>query len=148
MKGFVMIVVRHARSGFSFIELVVVIMVMAILAGLGVPMVMNLVDKARVNSTRSNLQALKSAIVMFKNDTSRYPTKLRDLVEKPKEEAVARKWQKGGYMESGELPQDAWSEDFQYKRTPDGKHPYELYSYGSEGAGSDKSEWISVWDKQ
>jgi general secretion pathway protein G len=74
--------------------------------------------------------------------------KLRDVVEKPREEAVARNWAKGGYIEGGELPQDAWREEFQYKRTPEGKNPYELYSYGSNGAGAPKEEWISVWNKR
>jgi general secretion pathway protein G len=137
----------QARSGFTLIELVVAIAILAVLAAIVGPAIMNKIDNARKSATLSNLKTLKTAIDTFKSGTGRYPAKLHDLVEKPKEEAVARNWQKGGYIEGGELPQDSWHEDFQYKRTPEAKNPYELYSYGPNGAGAPKDEWISVWNR-
>ncbi len=142
-----MTISRTARAGFTFIELVIAIAILAVLALVVGPMVMGQLEKAKVSGTTSNMQTLKTSIDMFKIDTARYPTKLRDLVEKPKEEVVARNWMKGGYVQGGELPKDGWSEDFQYKRTPEGKNPYELYSYGANGAGAPKEEWISAWSK-
>jgi general secretion pathway protein G len=136
---------RSVRDGFTFIELVIAIAILALLALVVGPLVMGQLDKARMSSTRSNLTSIKTAIDMFKVDTGKYPTKLRDLVEKPKEEAIARSWQKGGYLQGAEVPQDAWKEDFVYKRTAEGKNPYELYSYGPNGASAPKEEWISVW---
>lgn len=139
----------HVRSGFTLIELAIAMAILLILGAIAVPRFMAYLDKARITSTFANAKAIKAAIDGFKMDTGKYPAKLRDLVEKPKEEALARKWQKGGYFEgSDEVPQDAWNEDFVYKRTPEGKNPYELYSYGPDGAGSPKDEWISVWDKR
>jgi general secretion pathway protein G len=143
-----MFAARCVRQGFTLIELIIAIAILVILAGVIGPIVMNQLDKAKVSSTKSNLRSIKSAIDMFKIDTGKYPTKLRDLVEKPREENVAKKWQKGGYLEGGELPRDGWSEDFQYKVTPGGKNPYELYSYGPQGPGSPNSEWHSVWDTE
>ena len=137
----------HVRSGFTFIELMIVLTVLAILATLGGVAALNLVGRAKKTSTKSTLQSLKSAIVAYHSDTNKYPTKLRDLVERPKDANFGNKWQKGGYIEGGELPQDAWGEDFIYKRTPEGKNLYELYSYGPEGAGAPKDEWFSVWDR-
>lgn len=136
---------RSARAGFTFIELVIAIAILAILALVVGPQFMGYLDKAKVSSTKDKLKSIKTAIDMFKVDTGRYPTKLRDLVEKPKEEAVARNWQKEGYLQGGEEPQDAWNEYFVYKRTQDGKNPYDLYSYGPNGASAPKEEWISVW---
>jgi general secretion pathway protein G len=136
---------RSVRDGFTFIELVIAIAILALLALVVGPLVMGQLDKARMSSTRSNLSSIKTATDMFKVDTGKYPTKLRDLVEKPKEEAVARNWQKGGYLQGAEVPQDAWHEDFVFKRTPEGKNPYELYSYGPNGPSAPKEEWISVW---
>lgn len=141
-----MTVSRSVRAGFTLIELVIAIAILAVLAIVVGPMVMGQLDKARVSSTKSNLKTLKTAIDMFKVDTGRYPARLRDLVEKPREEAVARNWTKGGYIEGGDLPKDAWSEEFQYKRTPEGKTAYELYSYGSGGPSAPKEDWISVWN--
>ena len=140
-----MTISRSVQSGFTFIELVIAIAILAILALIVGPAVMVQLEKARVSGTTSNLKSLKTAIDTFKVETARYPTKLRDLIEKPREEAIARKWQKGGYIEGGELPKDAWDEEFQYKRTAEGKTPYDLYSYGANGPGAPKEEWISVW---
>jgi general secretion pathway protein G len=137
---------RYVRPGFTLIELLIVIAIIAILAAVGVPLMMNRIDQARISGTKSNLRSLKASIDMFRIDTGKYPTKLRDLVEKPREEALAKKWQKGGYLEGGELPKDPWSEDFQYKVTAGGKNPYELYSYGPQGPGAPNNEWYSVWD--
>jgi general secretion pathway protein G len=142
-----MTISRSVRSGFTFIELVIGIAILAILALVVAPGIMGVLEKARISGTVSNLKNIKTAIDMFKVDTARYPTKLRDLVEKPREEAVARNWTKGGYIEGGELPKDAWNEEFQYKRTPEGKTPYELYSFGANGPGASKEEWISVWNQ-
>jgi general secretion pathway protein G len=142
-----MMISRSVRSGFTFIELVIGIAILAILALVVAPGIMGVLEKARISGTVSNLKNIKTAIDMFKVDTAKYPTKLRDLVEKPREESVARNWTKGGYIEGGELPKDAWNEDFQYKRTPEGKTPYELYSFGANGPGAPKEEWISVWNQ-
>ncbi len=139
---------RYTQKGFSLIEILIAITILGIIAGISVPMFMGYLDKARIRGTRSNLRSLKSSIEMFKLDTGKYPSKLRDLVQKPREEALARKWQKGGYIEGGELPQDNWGESFQYKVTPGGKNPFELYSFGSNGPGAPKEEWLSVWDRE
>lgn len=135
------------RRGFTLIELVIAMAILALLALVVAPAVMNQLEKAKISSTKDKLKSVKTAIDMFRVDTGKYPTKLRDLVEKPKEEAVARNWIKGGYIEGGEEPKDAWNEDFVYKRTVDGKNPYELYSYGPNGPGAAKEDWLSVWNQ-
>jgi general secretion pathway protein G len=140
-----MTVTRCARAGFTFIELIIGIAILIILAATVGPMVMGLVDKAKIATTKTNLKSIKSAIDMFRIG-GKYPAKLRDLVEKPRDEALAKKWQKGGYLEGGEVPKDGWGEDFQYKITPNGKNPYELYSYGPDGPGAPDAEKLSVWD--
>ena len=144
-----MTLVGHTRSGFTLIELAIAMMILLILGAVAIPRFMAYLEKAKVSATKTNLQALKSAIDGFKIDTGKYPPKLRDLIEKPKDETLARRWQKGGYLEgTDEIPKDGWDEDFVYKITPQGKNPYDLYSYGPDGAGSPKDEWISVWDKR
>jgi general secretion pathway protein G len=140
-----MTVSRSARGGFTLIELIIAMAILALLALVVAPMFMGALDKARISSTKDKLKSIKTSIDMFKVDTGKYPSKIRDLVEKPKEESLARNWQKGGYLQGGEEPKDAWDEYFVYKRTPDGQNPYELYSYGSNGPSASKEDWISVW---
>lgn len=141
-----MTITRCARAGFTFIELIIGIAILVILAATVGPMVMGQLEKAKISTTKTNLKSIKSAIDMFRIDIGKYPAKLRDLVEKPREETLAKKWQKGGYLEGGELPKDGWNEDFQYKVTAGGKNPYELYSYGPQGPGAPDTEKLSVWD--
>jgi general secretion pathway protein G len=140
-----MTVTRCARAGFTFIELIIGIAILVILAATVGPLVLGQLENAKIATTKTNLKSIKSAIDMFRI-TGKYPVKLRDLVEKPRDEALAKKWQKGGYLEGGEVPKDAWGEDFQYKVTAAGKNPYELYSYGPDGAGAPDTERLSVWD--
>ncbi|MGE0206654.1 MAG: type II secretion system major pseudopilin GspG [Candidatus Babeliales bacterium] len=133
---------RYAQPGFTFMELVVVVLVLGILAAVGIPTYMNLRARAERNSTIVTLKNLKGQLDIFKADMGKYPAKLSELAERPKGE-LAKKWQ-GPYFET--VPQDGWKNDFYYKVTPGGKHPYELYSYGPNGEEGSPDERFSIWD--
>src|SRR5438067_10267606 len=126
---------RHLRTGFSLIEIMIVITIMALVIGVAVPALIGRLNKAKITTARTTLHTLEQAISMYYTDTGRYPATLRDLVKKPKEESIAKKWQEGGYLKKTELPDDPWDNKYQYKLTPQAQHPYELYSYGSGGKG-------------
>lgn len=82
---------------------------------------------------------------MFNAHTGQYPARLNDLLKKPADEKIARKWE-GPYLKAKEVPEDAWGSKYVYKLTPQAEHKYDLYSYGPNGKGSPKEEWISVWN--
>lgn len=139
---------RTARAGFSLIEIMIAVAIMAVLAVLIVPNVLGRLKKAKVTSAETNLRAISAAITNFYADIGQYPTRLRDLVKKPTEEALAKKWA-DPYLQTakgGEMRADPWGNQYQYKLTAGAQHPYELYSYGPNGKGAPKSEWISIWD--
>ena len=139
----------HAnRSGFSLMELMIVIMIIGLLAGLVGPAVNNALKKAKKRTTKTTLLTIKKAITEYQGDINQLPGTLKDLIKKPRDEKAAKKWE-SAYLGDGleDVPGDAWDNKFHYKLTPGGKHPYELLSYGPSGKGSDKSEWISVWDE-
>ena len=136
---------RTMRQGFSLIEIIIAVAIMAIMALVVVPNLMQYVSNSRKDATTANVRAFETAINMFNVHTGQLPARLQDLVKKPADERVARKWQ-GPYLLQREIPEDAWGNRFQYKVTPQGEHKYELYSYGPDGKGSPKAEWINVWD--
>lgn len=133
---------KQAQAGFTLIELVVAVMILGILAGIGGLTYMRFAAGAKETATKTNIRSLKSAINLFHLEQNQYPTRLEDLAERPKGE-LGKNWK--SYLEK--LPKDGWNNDFYYKLTPGGKHPYELYSYGSNGpeAGMPE-ERISAWD--
>ena len=131
------------RKGFTLIELLVVIIILGLLAGIVIPRVVGHVERARKQSTRIQLRALKSALEEFYIDNGFYPTTeqgLKALVEKPDIPPVPKRWHQ--YLD--ELPKDGWGNNFVYI-CPGEKHPYELFSKGPDGIEGTEDD-ISVWN--
>ncbi|HTM06693.1 MAG TPA: type II secretion system major pseudopilin GspG [Patescibacteria group bacterium] len=136
---------KHLKDGMTFIEIVIVLAIIAIMATVVVPNLMSYVNSSKKSTAKSTIQALQGAINMFNVHTGRYPVSLNELVKKPTDERISKKWE-GPYIKQKEIPLDPWGERYVYKVTPQAEHPYELYSYGPDGRGAPKSEWINVWD--
>lgn len=135
--------IQKNTHGFTMIELVIGIAIMGLLAAIAGYGVMNIYENMKVKTTKQSLKGVQNAIKLFNVDTNTYPTKLKDLVKRPENEDIATNWGPKPYMDSE--PVDSWGNKINYKPTPDGEHPYELYSYGSGGKKSPKSEWLNVW---
>ena len=135
---------RGSREGFTLIEIMIAIAILGILGALIGPNFLSYLAKAKVKATRLSLVGVQKAIDDFYIDTNKYPEKLRDFLKKPTTEIKG--WD-GPYLKKDEAPTDAWGEPFKYARTSGGKKPYDLSSYGPNGRGSPKEEWISVWEQ-
>ncbi|MEX0940273.1 MAG: type II secretion system major pseudopilin GspG [Candidatus Babeliales bacterium] len=131
---------RIVQPGFTFMELVVAVLILGILASVAGFAYLQFVGTAKESATKASLKSVKSAIDLYHIQHNKYPTRLRDLVERPKGEI------KGWKPAFEKMPKDGWGNEFYYKVTPGKKHPYELYSYGSEGPEGSAEERISVWD--
>ena len=120
-----------ASAGFTLLEMLVVLVIIGLLAGLVGPQLMSRVDTSKVTAADTQVRMLKSALDTMRLDIGRYPTKdegLAMLVEPPKDERAARKWQ-GPYL-SEALPNDPWGNPYQY--APAGNAVF-LFSYGADG---------------
>jgi general secretion pathway protein G len=125
---------RIARqSGFTLLEMLVVLVIIGLIAGLVGPQLMGRVDTSKVTTADTQVRMLKSALDTMRLDIGRYPTKeegLALLVTPPKDDRLITKWQ-GPYLSESNVPLDPWGNPYQYTPGP-GTLIY-LYSFGSDG---------------
>ncbi len=118
---------------FTMIEMMAVIVIIGILAGLVAVNVVGKIDKARVTTTKANLKLLHGAVIQFKFDTTRYlneDTGLLELIEPPTD---VTGWAENGYLDTTSIPKDAWGNDFIYQLAPESGKPFVIISYGADG---------------
>jgi general secretion pathway protein G len=138
----------YVREGFSLIEMLIVFAVMAIAAAIIVPNMMSYLGGAKIKKAKADVRAINLDISRYYMDTNQYPSTLKDLITRPADERVSKKWM-GPYLSKKDVPRDPWGAKYVYQVTPENAaHPYELYSHGPNGKKSPKAEWISVWDEE
>ncbi|MEJ8820548.1 type II secretion system major pseudopilin GspG [Variovorax humicola] len=123
---------RQYRSGFTLLELLVVLLIIALLAGYVGPKLFGEVDKAKIKSAAAQMKTLGDALDHYRLDLGNYPTTdqgLRGLVIKP--DGASSKWQ-GPYL-AKEIPRDPWDHAYVYRKPGTGGKDYDLLSYGADG---------------
>lgn len=101
-------------------------------------------NQAKINTTKANLKALHNAVIQFKMDTGRYPGQeegLQALIEQP---ADVENYESGGYIDSTELPKDAWGNDFIYEFAPESGKPFVIRSCGPDGQPDTNDDLLST----
>jgi general secretion pathway protein G len=141
---------QHHISGFTLIELMVVIVILGILAGLIVPRIMDRPDEAKQMKARMQIESLETALKLYKLDNGGYPTTeqgLQALVEPPQTGNVPENWKKGGYLEKGRVPKDPWGNEFVYL-SPGVQGEFDIVSYGADGVpeGEGANQDINSWE--
>ena len=138
------------RKGFTLIEIMVVIVILALLAALVGPKLMGRTDDAKVTDARVQIKNIETALKLYKLDTGTYPSTeqgLGALVAKPTVGVIPKNYKDEGYLESKKVPKDPWSNDYLY--ISPGEHgDYDLYSFGADGVkgGEGKNADITSWD--
>ncbi len=136
--------------GFTLIELMVVMVILGILAGMIVPRIMDRPEEARRTKAGVDIGALGQALMLYKLDNGQYPTTdqgLQALVDPPSVGRLAKKWRKGGYLDKNSVPMDPWENDFIYI-SPGLHGDYDLMSYGPDGepGGEELDADINSWE--
>ena len=118
-------------DGFTLIEVMVVIVILAVLAALIVPKVLGRPDEARVVAARQDIATIMQSLKLYRLDNGRYPTigqGLDALAHKPTQPPVAPNWK--SYVEK--LPADPWGNPYQYLN-PGLNGEIDVFSYGADG---------------
>jgi general secretion pathway protein G len=141
---------RLTDRGFTLIELMVVIVILGILAGLIVPRIMGRPEEARRMKARVQIESIETALKLYKLDNGYYPTTeqgLQALVEPPAVGQLPRAWREGGYLEKGKVPKDPWDNEYVYL-CPGIHGDFDVVSYGADGepGGEDKDQDINNWE--
>jgi general secretion pathway protein G len=124
---------RKPQSGFTLIEIMVVVVILAVLGALVVPKILENVDKARVTRAQSDIRAIQTALDLYRLDNFKYPTTeqgLQALVTQPTDPSITN-YRSGGYL-SG-LPKDPWNNPYQYVSPGANGRDYDIISYGRDG---------------
>ena len=124
---------KTVRSGFTMIELMAILIIISLLATLVATKVVSKIDQAKVTTTKANLKILHSSVNQFKMDTGRFPSEdmgLIELIEQPSDVTI---YEPGGYLETTDIPRDAWGNDFIYERYPESGKAFVIKSLGADG---------------
>ncbi len=122
---------RRTQSGFTLIELMVVIVILGILAAIAVPRIMSKPDEARVQAARAEIAQLLQALDLYRLDNQRYPTTeqgLTALAVRPTAEPVPPNWK--AYLK--QAPVDPWGRPYQYL-APGVRGEIDVFSLGADG---------------
>jgi general secretion pathway protein G len=148
--------ILRSERGFTFIEIMVVVAILAILAALVVPRIMGRTDDAKRTAAKVQIRNIEGALQLYKLDNGIYPTSeqgLKALVEKPSVGVIPKKWKIGGYIDK--LPEDPWGNPYKYQSPApiqqgqygQIKADYEIMSLGTdgevggEGVNADIANW-------
>jgi general secretion pathway protein G len=139
-----------SEKGFSFLELMVVVVILGILATYIAPRFMGRTDDAKAVKAKVDILAIETALKLYKLDNGDYPTTeqgLAALVEKPSTEPVPLNWKEKGYLEKARVPTDPWGKEYLYL-SPGVHDDYDLISYGADGVqgGEGKNKDVNSWD--
>ena len=127
---------HRANRGFTLIELMVVIAIIAIMAAAIMPKIVGRTEKAKRARAQADISSFKTALTAFYLDCGRYPTTSEGLAAliKPPAGIDPEKYQEGGYVDVAKIPKDPWGNDYLYvcPSVKSGKD-YDLESYGKDG---------------
>lgn len=140
---------KKKRSGFTLIEIMLVLILIGILTGMVVPRFAGRSQKAKIAATKTDIEAnIATALDMFELDNEIFPTTeqgLTALIIKPSSTPVPDNWN-GPYLKKKKIPVDSWGNPYTYKCP--GFHNQESYDLHSQGPdkidGTDDD--IRSWD--
>lgn len=135
------------QTGFTLLEIMVVIVILGLLVAIVAPNVLENQDKAMVEKAKADIALLEQALDMYKLDNHHYPStdqNLDSLVKRPSFGREAKNYRKNGYIKR--LPLDPWGNDYQYL-SPGEHGAFDLYSLGADGTegGEELAADITNW---
>lgn len=134
------------EAGFTLLELLVVLGIIAMLAGIVGPQVMKHMGESKTKAAKVQIEDLSAALDMYKLDLGSYPTTdqgLKALIESPDS---AKRWN-GPYLRKSKMPLDPWNQEYHYA-SPGEHGKFDLYTLGADGkeGGTGEDQDIVSWE--
>jgi general secretion pathway protein G len=133
---------RRGEAGFTLLELLVVLVILALIAGFAAPRVLNLLGGARSDAAAIQIDNLANILDLYRLEVGHYPSEdegIEALIERP---PGAERWN-GPYVRKREQLIDPWGRAFEY-RYPGEHGDYDLYSLGADGVDGGQGEDADV----
>src|SRR5437016_14002327 len=121
-----------SSAGFTLIERRVVMVILGLLRALVGPRFIRQEEKAKVGAARAQIELLGTSLDTFRLDVGRYPTTQEGLAALRQRPFGTDRWD-GPYLKK-DIPGDPWGRPYYYRSPGEGGHPYDLLSYGADGA--------------
>lgn len=136
-----------SQSGFTLLEIMVVVVIIGLLAAIVAPKLIGNIDTAQVNRAKQDIRSIETALNLYRLDNFKYPTTdqgLQALVTNPGD-TVAPNWKPGGYLMR--IPRDPWNNPYHY-RYPGQHGDFDVWTYGADGkeGGEGTNADIGNWN--
>lgn len=135
---------KPIQSGFTLLELLVVMVIIGLLAGYVGPKYFDQIGKSETKTAKAQINALGKALDQYRIDTGHYPSTEQGLSALNQQPADESKWE-GPYLKKS-VPNDPWDRPYLY-RAPGEHGDYDLYSLGKDGqtGGEKESQDVTNW---
>src|SRR5262245_61374046 len=132
-------------EGFTLVEILVVITIIALIMGLVGPRVLNYLGESKAKAAKIQIESLGSALDLYFLDSGQYPSNSEGLAALVQRPGSTASWN-GPYLKGSAVPTDPWGKPYVY-RSPGQKGPYDIVSYGSDGreGGTGAAADITSW---
>jgi general secretion pathway protein G len=121
---------RRGEAGFTLVELLVMLSILALLAALVGPRVLGYIGSSKVKTAKIQIESISAALQLYRIDMGRYPTTSEGLRALVQPSGSAASWN-GPYLVKRELPRDPWGRDYQY-RSPGQNGDFDIFSLGAD----------------
>lgn len=121
---------RRAEAGFTLVELLVMLSILALLAALVGPRVLGYIGSSKVKTAKIQIESIGAALQLYRIDVGRYPTTSEGLRSLVQPSGSTASWN-GPYLAKRELPRDPWGREYQY-RSPGQNGDFDIFSLGAD----------------